>query len=63
MARLALVKERHFSQRWTVNGRWFYWRKARFLNLETGDLTNWIELDEVGIRSEVIRLQEKAGSK
>ena len=57
----ALVEERRFSQRWTVEGRWVYWRKGRFLNLETGDVTDWTELDQVGIRSEVIRLRENEG--
>jgi hypothetical protein len=57
----ALVEERRFSQRWTVNGRWVYWRRGRFLFLETGDVTDWVDLDDVGIRSEVIRLREKEG--
>lgn len=57
----ALVEERRSSQRWTVDTRKVYWRKGRFLCLETGELTDWKELGDVGIRSEVIRLREKVG--
>ena len=55
-----LVSVRHSKQKWD-NGPTVYWKHGTFLNLVTG-LTFVTELDDVGIRGEVIRAeQEKKG--